>query len=135
MESSIPPRLGFRGWRNKLNVKHTQGPWSNGFQPSTGFGCGYGQSQIIDSKGRPLAGVALVEPENGPMYRNDEFSQESFDLLEANARLIAAAPELLEQLLLAVRCGERDGLPGSPGSAPLWTVSARAVIAKALGNV
>ena len=51
---------------------------------------------------------------------------------EATARLMAAAPELLEALQNAVRCAERDGLPGSPGSAPAWTVAARAVLAKVL---
>ena len=49
----------------------------------------------------------------------------------ANARLIAAAPELLEALSEAVRCGERDGMQGNPGSRPSWVGKARAAIKKA----
>ncbi len=74
---------------------HTPGPWRNDFRPSTGFGCGYGKSQIIAGNDVPIAGVAAVEPEHGPMHRNDVLSVETFETLEANARLMAAAPDLL----------------------------------------
>lgn len=47
---------------------------------------------------------------------------------EANARLIAAAPDLLAALQNAVRCGERDALGTG---APKWTVAARVAIARA----
>ena len=80
-------------------MAHTPGPWTNDFMPSSGFGCGYGKSQIIDSKGRALAGVAALAPDDGsPMHERGTLSQATFDLLEANARLIAAAPNLLAAL-------------------------------------
>lgn len=74
------------------------GPYKKAFQPSTGFGCGYGQSQIIDANGKPLAGVALVAPEVGQLYAGGEFSQEAFDCLEANATLLASSWVMLQRL-------------------------------------
>lgn len=74
------------------------GPYSKGCQPSTGFGCGYGQSQIIDATGKPIAGVALVTPEVGQLYVGGEFSQEAFDCLEANASLLASSWLMLQKL-------------------------------------
>jgi len=113
-------------------MAHTPGPWTHDYSgkdgKSTGMGCGYGQSQIIDSKGRALAGVAAVEPDDGsPMYEAGGLSQATFDLLEANARLIAAAPELLAALVALLPLSEtRDGhLYGSE------FVAADAAIAKA----
>jgi hypothetical protein len=78
--------------------EHTPGPWKNDYSPATGFGCGYGKSQILDSKDRPLAAVAAIEPEGSPMYDRDGLTQATLDLVEANARLIAAAPKLLAAL-------------------------------------
>ena len=46
--------------------------------------------------GRAIAAVAAVEPNDGPMYEQGGLSQATFDCLEANSRLVAAAPELLE---------------------------------------
>jgi hypothetical protein len=51
-----------------------------------------------------------------------------------DASLIAAAPALLAALVNAVRCGERDGMPGNPGSAPAWVVTAREAINEALNK-
>jgi hypothetical protein len=52
---------------------------------------------------------------------------------EADARLIAAAPELLEALELAVEQYERDypGLSENPQYACIWYQKAKAAIAKA----
>jgi len=122
-------------------TKHTPGPWRNDYSPSTGFGCGYGKSQIIDGDNRPIAAVAAVEPPDAPMYEKGEFSQATLDLLEANARLIAAAPELLEACKLLYKAWEellpnlKNGVVQDYGlvltTAPL---KATAAIAKAEGS-
>ena len=83
-------------------ASHTAGPWHTDYSPSTGFGSGYGRSQIISADGRAIAGVALVAPNEGELYRNGSFSQEAFDTLEANASLIAAAPDLIESWELLI---------------------------------
>lgn len=80
------------------NPRYSPGPFKKAFQPSTGFGCGYGQSQILDANGRPIAGVALVAPEVGELYAKGEFSQEAFDCLEANATLLASSWQMLDKL-------------------------------------
>ena len=84
-------------------MTYTPGPWTYNYSgkdaSTTGMGCGYGKSQIIDSKGRALAGVAALAPDDGsPMHERGTLSQATLDLLEANARLIAAAPDLLAAL-------------------------------------
>jgi len=74
------------------------GPWRYDYMPATGFGCGYGRSQIIDSRNIPIAGVAAVSPVDAPMYEKGTLSEATLDLVEANARLIAAAPTMLTAL-------------------------------------
>ena len=82
-----------------MEVKHVLGPWSNDYGiKKTGFGCGYGKSQIYDGKGRPIAAVAMVEPNTGELYDRGEYSKEAFECLEATSALIAAAPDLLAAL-------------------------------------
>jgi len=113
-------------------TKHTPGPWTNNYMPSSGFGCGYGKSQIIDSKGRALAGIAALAPDDGsPMYEGGGLSQATLDQLEANARLIAAAPGLLA----ALKAIER--IPYSLNDSERCEIGrlARAAIAKALGTI
>lgn len=84
--------------KKNVSVLYSQGPFKKAYQPSTGFGCGYGQSQIIDAQGRPIAGVAMVAPEVGDMYEKDGYSQEAFDCLEANATLLASSWLMLDKL-------------------------------------
>ena len=61
-----------------MSAKHTPGPWR--------FAWGGGHALVFDAKGGPtIAGV--------PFNCDDDIP-----LVEANARLIAAAPELLEAL-------------------------------------
>ena len=96
-------------------MAHTPGPWTYNYSgkdaSTTGMGCGYGKSQIVDSKGRALAGVAAVPPDDGsPMYEKGGLSQATLDLLVANARLIASAPDLLAALRAVYACFE-DGSP------------------------
>jgi len=81
---------------SKIMNKFTPGPWKNDYMPPTGFGCGYGKSQIIAADGRAIAAVAAVEPNEGKMYNKIGLSKATFETIEANAKLISAAPELLE---------------------------------------
>lgn len=89
--------------------KHTQGPWTWGGVTNTDEPAGY--YSVAD------AGGAVICRLTGQPA--------------ANARLIAAAPELLE----AVRdlLDEHDHYGGCPDSSPAWA-TARAAIAKAEGN-
>ncbi len=77
-------------------MAHTKEPWTHDYSPSTGFGCGYGRSQIIDSVGRPLAGVAAIAPDKGPMYEQGGLSRATLDTVEANAHRIVAAVNACE---------------------------------------
>mgnify|MGYP001598549399 CR=1 FL=1 len=43
----------------------------------------------------------------------------------------AIIDDLVAALTNAVRCGERDGMPGNPGSPPAWVSKARTALAKA----
>lgn len=88
------------------DAKHTRGPW--GVKP-----VGYGVSIEPD-----LAWVGYG-------------SAHDKDIHDANARLIAAAPELLEALELADECGQATGADSSYPEA--WE-SIRAAIAKAKGE-
>lgn len=92
-----------------MSAKHTPGPWryvrGNG-SPTTG------QHMIAGAKPGYLAEVRDCGSGN----------------VEANARLIAAAPELLEALQLVVDTAENGGWP----SAVL--VITKAAIAKAKGS-
>lgn len=66
-------------------VKHTPGPWELQLLPPTGTSMTY-------------IGIRQAETRKSVGYAQ---SSESADIAEANARLIAAAPELLEALRAA----------------------------------
>jgi hypothetical protein len=64
-----------------MNTKYTRGPWTvnlNGKEPVVGFDC---------KDGGPLLPIAPV------------VSGSDVEMIHANAKLIAAAPELLEALI------------------------------------
>jgi len=63
--------------------QHTPGPWSV-------IGSGAGQTQVCGRRNGQICEIAS--------YLYDETNEPELDELEANARLIAAAPELLEAL-------------------------------------
>lgn len=95
------------------NTKHTPGPW----RISTANPC-----EVNAGKGAESMGVA---------------SAHNYDIegifcpptqAQANARLIAAAPELLEALLWIMDHRENCDIPSPEGS---WDEQARAAIAKA----
>ncbi len=115
---------------SETRATHTPGPWHNGFGP----GCG--KSQIIDAKDRPLATVAIVEPENGELYEGSGLSEAALDLVEANARLIASAPELFaacEWAMLHTACNAGDEMLNSEEWQEFCKM-ARTAIAKATGD-
>lgn len=90
----------------KTNPTHTPGPWTS-----------YGDQapqRIVDTRSRDVATVHCSLP-----------------VWEANARLIAAAPEMLEALRWAYTC-----LPSEPGEEPTGPLAdqIRAAIAKATGT-
>jgi len=94
-------------------MAHTPGPWTYDYcgkdASTTGMGCGYGKSQIIDSEGRALAGVAALAPDDGsPMHERGMLSQATFDLLEANARLIALAPTMYDYIATLAALGYNE---------------------------
>lgn len=90
-----------------MSAKHTPGPW------------------IADR-------VMIVEAENGDcIARVDEFATPD-DVVEANARLIAAAPLLLSVLDAALEWAEP--MKDAPKSSrPEWFDMARIAVAKATG--
>lgn len=107
----------------KTNQKHTPGPWRADMQAGV----------IWDSSDRQ---VTALLPAPSTVYRG-QFDEER---TEANALLIAAAPELVEALeaaLAAYRPSERHYGTGrrdpEPIPAPAWVEQARAALAKARG--
>ncbi len=124
----------------KSTASHTPGPWSNDHQgATTGFGCGYGKSQIYAGHGVALAAVAIIKPQNGELYHGESFSKEAFAELEANAALIAAAPEMkavLEDTLSILGYWQNaPGLPAMTKSQMARACSAiHATLAKASGE-
>lgn len=102
-----------------MSSKHTPGPWTIELS-------GYGS--IICKDGKSMA-VAWPEGLGGPSFPH-----------EANARLIAAAPELLEALLEAVECGMvpissvKDGGASTHSRQVRCADMIRAAIAKATGG-
>ena len=103
-------------------AKHTPGPWrvEDWQYPQTGRE----HVSVIQNDKDAVAEVL-------DLWSMDFRAEEK----AANARLIAAAPELLESLRLMVDMFERhiDGRPGPDDAATRWD-SARAAIAKAEGR-
>ena len=92
-------------------MNHTPGPWCVEHLPDDGPSIHTDEAGIA----RRIAGVDM-----------GGWRKTSRKEAEANARLIAAAPELLEAL--------RDLLSLHPGTENKWTQQAQAAIAKAEGR-
>lgn len=86
-----------------MSAQHTPGPWTFGYTGASGY-CIYGAGQHI--------AISILYKKDGG---------------EANARLIAAAPELLEALRLCAGFAEAYGQPETRDQV-------RAAIAKATGS-
>jgi len=102
--------------------KHTPGPWSY-------------RSELHDDWGFVRAGRFLICQARDPRYMDNEHLAQcrevGRDPWEANARLIAAAPDLLDALKL-LESAARILPPNIDPSSPL--AQARAAIAKAEGG-
>jgi hypothetical protein len=90
--------------------KHTPGPWK--------VASGFIQAPRRDTSKQHDIDVARVQLDSG-LYAGE---------FDANARLIAAAPDLLEALRNAVNAHMADR---DDGAIPEWVHEARAAIAKA----
>ena len=96
--------------------KHTEGPWH-----ITGTYC---ERWVVDSKSPPTGKQNIIA------MLQDHWAGNKPDAMDANARLIAAAPQMLEALESAVRFIENgiemgyisEPQPGTPESATLPAV-------------
>lgn len=73
-----------------FNAHHTPGPWSDGHHH-------YGHRVVASANGRIIASV-------GRLQRDDQQLENA-----ANARLIAAAPEMKKALAWMIECCDPDG--------------------------
>ena len=111
-----------------MSAKHTPGPWAVR-DDGMDYAC-----PIIDSPsvGRGYYASIATATQRDPHPR--EGGGIPIATARANARLIAAAPDLLAALEKAV---ERYGKPGGPWNVPsdpgTWIADSRAAIAKAKG--
>lgn len=104
------------GPRTVEEIMHTPGPWNVGLTLPEG--------------------AIRIECDGGPFIASVRFSANRDEReAQANASLIAAAPELLEALASMVEMFERhmDGRPGPDDAAQRWD-AARAAISKAEGR-
>ena len=92
-----------------MSEKYTKGPWNANF---TRFS-------------RWVVGFHITDPKHGSLRPICEMGAMNPDEIAANARLISAAPELLEALKWAV---------DNPNDDAYWIEQARAAIAKATGE-
>ena len=98
-------------------AQHTPGPWVE---------CGQG-TLLHPVTNNPITTEVVEAIGFGRIFEVYHYSNEN----EANARLIAAAPELLEALI-ALESGVRNWI--SEGVSPEMLASARAAIARAEGR-
>jgi hypothetical protein len=113
-----------------MSTQHTPGPWIGAnehgkYNPYHTWRAD-DENKLVSKTAAIWAGgkvIALV------VHSSNRFTVESDPSIDANARLIAAAPDLLEALKDAVsRQAYREG------SGPNWWENARAAIAKATGE-
>ena len=97
--------------------QHTHGPWRATINSNREWGV------------RTTSGFICFLPKPNHYHEQDERYKRDLITNEANARIIAAAPELLEALEKLARLGNGDRLGNSEGN-----MIARAAIAKAIGR-
>ena len=96
-----------------MSEKYTKGPWNANFTRFSRWVVGF---HITDPKHGSLRPICEAYDKMGAMNPDE---------IAANARLISAAPELLEALKWAV---------DNPNDDAYWIEQARAAIAKATGE-
>ena len=96
-----------------MSEKYTRGPWNANFTRFSGWVVGF---HITDPEHGSLRPICEAYDKTGAMNPDE---------IAANARLISAAPELLEALKWAV---------DNPNDDAYWIEQARAAIAKATGE-
>lgn len=104
-----------------MSEKFTKGPWNANFTRFSGWVVGF---HITDLEHGSLRPICEAYDKTGAMNPNE---------IAANARLIAAAPELLELLERAVgrlEIAHRNG----DSIMKEWVIDARAAVAKATGE-
>lgn len=115
-------------------AKHTAGPWLVKVD-----GTSTGRWPVIytagpyydDGSSREVCDLETVEISDGPCQGGEWVRRDNADEIEANARLIAAAPELLEALQSVLK-----HCPADPDTTPSFLGAwhkAEAAIAKATG--
>ena len=110
-----------------MRETHTPGPWVVGPYHSELPDFAVGLSKWEDGTACGCSALG-----------NDYLLLTSYELTEANARLIASAPDLLHALQMMLGCelmggDHREGIgPDEPGTSPV--AKARAAIAKATGK-
>lgn len=115
--------------------KHTPGPWiygQNSFQKERDTAWEIGRSLQCEAAGGGISGLSRIEGDCDYFLAAGEMS-------EANARLIASAPELLEALQQLIMCAEyadETGYVADVGFVDIDSIhdKARAAIAKAIGE-
>ncbi len=104
-------------------TKHTPGPWTIEYKP--GYATRGNSHAVINAERYPAAFVpAWNDPEPGEVFAADEAI--------ANARLIAAAPDLLEALDEMVRWNVKRG---GPDDQPLPADQQDPEVAKAMAAI
>lgn len=99
---------------------HTPGPWMQGPTANTWH-------KVYEGKNGEYGGRAICTLHN--IHANGARQREDFETETANARLIAAAPDLLA----ALRALVASRVPGGKDPTGMWT-AARAAIAQAEGK-
>lgn len=111
---------------DRIAAGHTPGPWMYG---QNWHQIGRGQFEIGLSQSEE-AGGGISGCRNG----SDEYMLVSGPCREADARLMAAAPELLEALRALDRVLNKPGVPMHSDAVQAAIESARAAIARAEGR-
>lgn len=110
-------------------TQHTPGPWRRD------YGGGYGQGHIY-ADDQKFGEHSLAAAHFPALYEGGRggFNEEAVAIMEANARLIAAAPDLLDALRALVIGAEGTGEQPISSAMRRRLRAARAALAQATGS-